>query len=50
MGCFADSAAYDLPYRISATLLPRVNIENCAAMCARYGYKYAGLQYGYAIT
>ena len=47
VGCFADSAQRDLPFIAYSDPLLNNNIEKCAAMCARYGYKYAGLQYAY---
>ena len=47
MGCYLDSNPRDLPLLTFASLAN--NVELCVSTCANMGYKYAAVQFGYAI-
>ena len=49
IGCFQDdtNGVRDLPTQIAASELVSNSIKNCQTQCAKKGFKYAGVQFGY---
>ena len=47
LGCYLDSNPRDLPLLTLASSAN--NVELCVSTCANMGYKYAAVQFGYAI-